>query len=52
MAKKSRRVPLGGGPTGDRMGGASPGSAQHLAARLAQARNKKSVKQLYGKALR
>ena len=32
--------------------GASPASAQHLAARLAQARNKKQVKRMYGKALR
>ena len=32
--------------------GASPASAQHLAARLAQARTKKQAKSLYGKALR
>jgi hypothetical protein len=31
---------------------ASPASMQHLASRLAKARDRKSVKTLYGKALR
>ena len=49
---KKRKLTEAKRPRGFRSGGASPGSAQHLAARLAEVRSKKTVKSLYGKALR